>query len=294
MTIAQRELEILRVKTASGYSKLNEELDHHIQTEVVATVQAILEESLKEEVVAHLAELSIEKPRRSGYYIRSLGTQYGHIPHLAVPKLRRDTCGQTAQGEAVALGHGDHDVEGARGAGPVVDRSNPHAIRRLADVDILISRTRGRGGLQRTAFGPSGATVEDTQINIRDIGAGSGDIQIEGAAGLEGVGPFVRVRADKGQGHAGHALRAEGTDRRGHDAVHVQADLAIHRAHRALILVGFGVEHVRCALQGAQGVGKDHVNLGSAEEHVVLQEGCLLYTSPSPRDRTRSRMPSSA
>ena len=25
-----------------------------------------------------------------------------------------------------------------------------------------------------------------------------------------------------------------------------------------------------------------------------LREGCLLYTSPSPRDRTRSRMPSSA
>ena len=26
----------------------------------------------------------------------------------------------------------------------------------------------------------------------------------------------------------------------------------------------------------------------------VLSTGCLLYTSPSPRDRTRSRMPSSA
>ena len=25
-----------------------------------------------------------------------------------------------------------------------------------------------------------------------------------------------------------------------------------------------------------------------------LDSGCLLYTSPSPRDRTRSRMPSSA
>ena len=25
-----------------------------------------------------------------------------------------------------------------------------------------------------------------------------------------------------------------------------------------------------------------------------LRKGCLLYTSPSPRDRTRSRMPSSA
>ena len=30
--------------------------------------------------------------------------------------------------------------------------------------------------------------------------------------------------------------------------------------------------------------------------HLVFDEGevCLLYTSPSPRDRTRSRMPSSA
>ena len=27
---------------------------------------------------------------------------------------------------------------------------------------------------------------------------------------------------------------------------------------------------------------------------VALKEDCLLYTSPSPRDRTRSRMPSSA
>ena len=29
-------------------------------------------------------------------------------------------------------------------------------------------------------------------------------------------------------------------------------------------------------------------------EPLVLLEICLLYTSPSPRDRTRSRMPSSA
>ena len=47
------------------------------------------------------------------------------------------------------------------------------------------------------------------------------------------------------------------------------------------------------------------VNIGSGEElsihdlalmikEVVGYKGCLLYTSPSPRDRTRSRMPSSA
>ena len=28
--------------------------------------------------------------------------------------------------------------------------------------------------------------------------------------------------------------------------------------------------------------------------HMFILNGCLLYTSPSPRDRTRSRMPSSA
>ena len=27
---------------------------------------------------------------------------------------------------------------------------------------------------------------------------------------------------------------------------------------------------------------------------ISIQDACLLYTSPSPRDRTRSRMPSSA
>ena len=31
-----------------------------------------------------------------------------------------------------------------------------------------------------------------------------------------------------------------------------------------------------------------------AAEDFVRSLGCLLYTSPSPRDRTRSRMPSSA
>ena len=30
------------------------------------------------------------------------------------------------------------------------------------------------------------------------------------------------------------------------------------------------------------------------ETHYALYCNCLLYTSPSPRDRTRSRMPSSA
>ena len=47
-----------------------------------------------------------------------------------------------------------------------------------------------------------------------------------------------------------------------------------------------------------QSVGKTggHLssNLGTVELTIALHYVCLLYTSPSPRDRQKSRMPSSA
>ena len=43
--------------------------------------------------------------------------------------------------------------------------------------------------------------------------------------------------------------------------------------------------------QGTVMIGKDGNTNAPVSLHV---KGCLLYTSPSPRDRTRSRMPSSA
>ena len=36
------------------------------------------------------------------------------------------------------------------------------------------------------------------------------------------------------------------------------------------------------------------VSLDQQARGMMFRETCLLYTSPSPRDRTRSRMPSSA
>ena len=38
----------------------------------------------------------------------------------------------------------------------------------------------------------------------------------------------------------------------------------------------------------------DKGQFGNATMNNTLIQTCLLYTSPSPRDRTRSRMPSSA
>ena len=52
-------------------------------------------------------------------------------------------------------------------------------------------------------------------------------------------------------------------------------------SHRALIL-------------GACAVGKTTIENLLESEDVLSTLSCLLYTSPSPRDRTRSRMPSSA
>ena len=45
---------------------------------------------------------------------------------------------------------------------------------------------------------------------------------------------------------------------------------------------------------GAAGVAERLAAGATADAHHELVPACLLYTSPSPRDRTRSRMPSSA
>ena len=44
---------------------------------------------------------------------------------------------------------------------------------------------------------------------------------------------------------------------------------------------------------GVEMIGRYHAP-GSLEGWIVLKTDCLLYTSPSPRDLSTSRMPSSA
>ena len=51
---------------------------------------------------------------------------------------------------------------------------------------------------------------------------------------------------------------------------------------------------VLCAVVGCFVVLRGMAFIGDAVAHAVFPGICLLYTSPSPRDRTRSRMPSSA
>ena len=41
-------------------------------------------------------------------------------------------------------------------------------------------------------------------------------------------------------------------------------------------------------------LGEEYVGFGSDFDGAMMPKNCLLYTSPSPRDATLSRMPSSA
>ena len=56
----------------------------------------------------------------------------------------------------------------------------------------------------------------------------------------------------------------------------------------------------KCVELGKEWIKAMETNLSSMEanlngaDKLKHQDDCLLYTSPSPRDRTRSRMPSSA
>ena len=44
---------------------------------------------------------------------------------------------------------------------------------------------------------------------------------------------------------------------------------------------------------GQQANAQESIKVGDTTRNMITY-ACLLYTSPSPRDRTRSRMPSSA
>ena len=58
-----------------------------------------------------------------------------------------------------------------------------------------------------------------------------------------------------------------------------------------LIVPAIYAQKVGLVLSGGGAKGLTHIGIIRALEENNI---CLLYTSPSPRDRTRSRMPSSA
>ena len=66
------------------------------------------------------------------------------------------------------------------------------------------------------------------------------------------------------------------------------------RISEALALLPKDVDSAQGTLTVLHGKGDRRRTVGMDPAAFALLERCLLYTSPSPRDRTRSRMPSSA
>lgn len=87
MSLANREEEILRIKSASFHPQMNATLEKIIRANVLKTVRSTIELALVEELLIEREKMQ-SFPRRSGYYPRILNTQYGQIPVLNVPKLR--------------------------------------------------------------------------------------------------------------------------------------------------------------------------------------------------------------
>ena len=90
MTIAEREAQIIRIQSQSRYPHINQALQGALQDEATRVTQSTVEAALVEEVKAYLAQCSGDRPRRSGYYQRTLDTQYGRVERLSVPKLRKN------------------------------------------------------------------------------------------------------------------------------------------------------------------------------------------------------------
>ena len=70
-------------------------------------------------------------------------------------------------------------------------------------------------------------------------------------------------------------------------------DLVIHNGNKAKSTVGVIIE-AKKPTNKAEMLTKEKINVKAFQELVLYYLSCLLYTSPSPRDRQKSRMPSSA
>ena len=72
----------------------------------------------------------------------------------------------------------------------------------------------------------------------------------------------------------------------------------LHRVTTAFTKRHINIESLTVCKCEVPGISRYTITVQLEEDRVrklvTVLENCLLYTSPSPRDRTRSRMPSSA
>ena len=96
---------------------------------------------------------------------------------------------------------------------------------------------------------------------------------------LDGIDVILNLPRGGGRLIPGEVLKSENS----------KVFVSIVAAHEDLIRISS--ENRLKLLKAAYHLGNRHVEIELLDKELYF---CLLYTSPSPRDRTRSRMPSSA
>ena len=88
MKLAEREAQIIRIQANPSESDVVRELHETLKREVLLMSQSVIEAALVEELIAERQRTQGTLPRRSGYFSRTLDTEYGRITTLRVPKVR--------------------------------------------------------------------------------------------------------------------------------------------------------------------------------------------------------------
>ena len=140
------------------------------------------------------------------------------------------------------------------------------------------------------AFGPASAYVVDAgSAAVAENGAGNSGPQ--GAFPTVADGASYNPRGTLGQVHAAH-------ERRLADGIELslgmrERDLGLFQAHYERHRARYEAVSARTDMPPKL-IAALHWRESSGNFNTYLHQGCLLYTSPSPRDKRQSRMPSSA
>ena len=183
--------------------------------------------------------------------------------------------------------NGYDDLTSAQAVLSVVQ--NDESVKTASDGEIVFitnetpfyAESGGQAGDKGVATFENGARIEISDVQKR---AGDLHAHIGILSGQISLGDIATLAVD-----AGNRERTK----RNHSGAHLLHEalrrvLGDHVAQKGQMVDG---ERIRFDISHPSAISRDELARVEAEVNEVI---CLLYTSPSPRDRTRSRMPSSA
>ena len=178
--------------------------------------------------------------------------------------------------------------------GEIAGRGTAGAGSTLAGDGIRLERTRVGGALDATTTGLFTGTINNTGTitSEGDSGTTGGFRAVNGVSFQGTLNNSGTISGVQNGVYFGNAVAAGGAD---HTGGVVNNLGVISSDSRAFNLDGNGLtvnNHGDILATGAQRNGTFYVD-GTAD-NFTLNNSCLLYTSPSPRDQRGSRMPSSA